>query len=174
VGKQYELDIRLAKRLPKVLADPGQIEQILLNLCLNASQAMESGGVIRILTGEVSLTAADTARCVPYDAKPGRYVKLAVTDSGHGMDKDTIMRVFDPFFTTKSEGHGLGLAAVLGILRQHRAVAAIDSTIGKGSTIHIFFPVPENELQTDKRSPRRKRPTKSTGAGQRKKRRGSS
>ena len=174
VGKQYQLDIRLAKQLPTVLADRGQIEQILVNLCLNASQAMASGGVIRILTREVNLTAAHMARCVPYDAKPGRYVELAVTDSGHGMDEATVMRVFDPFFTTKREGHGLGLAAVLGILRQHRAVAAIDSTVGKGSTMHIFFPVQQNELQTGERSPHRKRRTKSTGAGRRKNQRGSS
>jgi len=174
VGKQYQLDIRLAKPLPTVLADRGQIEQILLNLCLNASQAMASGGVIRILTGEVNLTATDTARCVPYDAKPGRYVELAVTDGGHGMDETTVIRVFDPFFTTKREGHGLGLAAVLGILRQHRAVAAIDSTVGKGSTVHIFFPVQQNELKTGERSPHRKRRTRSTGAGRRKNRRGSS
>ena len=147
VGKKYELDIQLADELPTILADRSQLEQILLNLCLNARQAMAGAGTIGIMTQQARLTSAEASRCVPYDAKPGRYVKMVVSDTGCGMDKATMMRIFDPFFTTKAEGHGLGLAAVLGILRQHGAAALVESKVGAGTQVHVFFPIREEKAK---------------------------
>jgi PAS domain S-box-containing protein len=141
LGKNYELDVQLAKPLETVLADRGQVEQVLLNLCLNAKQAMLKGGRITIATRKVSLTAAQVARCVPFDIPPGDYVELLVADTGCGMDDSTRAKIFDPFFTTKPEGHGLGLAAVLGILRQHHGAARVESQLGKGTKMHVYFPV---------------------------------
>lgn len=158
IGRQYELDLELAKDVPKILADHGQMEQILLNLCLNASQAMPEHGTIRILTRKRRLTASDAARCTPYDVKPGQYVELAVTDTGHGMDESTVARVFDPFFTTKAEGHGLGLAAVLGILRQHHGATAIDSVVGEGTTMYVYFPVQPEPTRSTHRPRQRRSP----------------
>jgi len=141
LGKSCELELKLAKQLDPILADRSQLEQIILNLCLNAKQAMPKGGTIEIVTRRTTLTAAQTARCVPYDIRPGDYVEMVVSDKGCGMDEATRSRIFDPFFTTKPEGHGLGLAAVLGILRQHQAAAWVESQVGKGTKMHIYFPV---------------------------------
>ena len=94
-----------------------------------------------MITRQATLTRQQAGRCVPYDAKPGDYVQMTVSDTGCGMDQALKLRIFEPFFTTKADGHGLGLAAVLGILRQHRAVALVDSTVGRGTVLHVFFPV---------------------------------
>jgi len=145
IGREYTLELELGRGIPKVLADQGQIEQVLLNLCLNASQSMPHHGTIRIVTQKARLTAVGAAQCTPFDVKPGQYVELAVADTGHGMDESTISRVFDPFFTTKPEGHGLGLAAVLGILRQHRGAVRIESKVGEGTAVRVFLPAhPQN------------------------------
>jgi len=141
LGKSCELALKLSKPLGTIVADRSQVEQIVLNLCLNAKQAMPKGGTITLTTRRATLTAAQAAHCVPYDARPGDYVEMVVTDRGCGMDETTRLRIFDPFFTTKAEGHGLGLAAVLGILRQHRAAAWVESDVGKGTTMHVYFPV---------------------------------
>jgi len=140
VGKSCELELKLSKPLDAIVADRSQLEQIVLNLCLNAKQAMPRGGTIVITTRRATLTAAQAARCMPYDIRPGDYVEMVVMDTGCGMDDATRSRIFDPFFTTKSDGHGLGLAAVLGILRQHHAAAWVESEVGKGTKMHVFFP----------------------------------
>jgi signal transduction histidine kinase len=140
IRRKQELRVNLADGLPEIMADHSQLAQIVLNLCLNARDAMPEGGEIHITTSETQLSAADASRCVPYNARPGRYVELAVRDSGSGMDETTVRRMFDPFFTTKPEGHGLGMAAVLGILRQHSAAALVDSKLARGTTIRVFFP----------------------------------
>lgn len=163
VGRQHKLDLQLADQLPTIVADRSQLEQILLNLCLNAKQAMADGGTITVLTREAQLTSSETARCVPHDAKPGRYVELVVSDTGCGMDKATVMRVFDPFFTTKAEGHGLGLAAALGILRQHDAVALVESKVGAGTQFHVFLPVRQEETSTDEPRPKARRKSRAAG-----------
>ncbi|MCH7808175.1 MAG: PAS domain S-box protein [Planctomycetes bacterium] len=152
VGKQHEFDLRLASRLPTILADCSQIERILLNLCINAKQAMEKSGTIGITTRRTKLTQEQVARCVPPDRAPGSYVELLVSDTGCGMDKTTVGRIFDPFFTTKAEGHGLGLAAVLGIFRQHNGMALVESKVGKGTKIHVFFPVHKEDRRRTKRT----------------------
>lgn len=159
IGKQYELDVRLANRLPTILADRSQIEQILLNLCLNAKQAMGARGMIGIATRRVNLTQKRVVRCIPHDGRPGPHVELVVSDAGCGMDDTTVDRIFDPFFTTKTEGHGLGLASVLGILRQHNATAFVDSKLGKGTKIHVFFPVHEGDGGVEGKPVRRRRRT---------------
>ncbi len=141
VGRGQTLNVALADRIPTILADHSQIEQVLLNLCLNAVQALTEPGTITLSTRVVSLSDRQLTRCIPSEAKPGRYVELVVRDTGSGMTPDVVQRVFDPFFTTKSSGHGLGLAAVLGILRQHHGLARVESCPGKGTAIHVFFPV---------------------------------
>lgn len=141
VGKDFEIQLRLEPNLPLVNVDRSQMDQILLNLCVNARQAMEDQGTIAIETRAVRLDAAAVRRVTQFSIRPGAYVELIVSDGGHGMDEETIRRVFDPFFTTKREGHGLGLAAVSGILRQHGAAARIESKPGSGCTFHVYFPV---------------------------------
>jgi len=141
LGMRHELQLKLTEGLPIVIADKSQVEQVLLNLCLNAKQAMPAGGPILATTRCTTLRASDILHCVPYDASPGDYVELSVSDDGIGMDAATIRRIFDPFFTTKTDGHGLGLAAVLGILRQHAGAAWVESKVGKGTTIRTFWPI---------------------------------
>ncbi len=149
IGKDHELELRLCEPLPSVMADASQVEQILLNLCLNARQAMPRPGTIVLETRTTDLTPADLRKCVPYDANPGRFVEIVVRDTGIGMNADTISRMFDPFFTTKAQGHGLGMAAVLGILRQHGAVALIESQPGKGTKVHVYFPATRDAPGTE-------------------------
>ncbi|HNQ23992.1 MAG TPA: PAS domain S-box protein [Phycisphaerae bacterium] len=142
LGPDHLIRTRLAGRLPLVLADHSQLEQILLNLCMNAMQASELGGTIEVSTGVTALTPSLLRHCTPADVPPGRYVELTVSDTGCGMTKDVVARVFDPFFTTRPQGHGLGMAAVLGILRQHRGAAWVESEPQRGTRVHIYIPVP--------------------------------
>ena len=157
IGKTHHLERRLAKQLPDILADISQIEQVILNLCLNADQALSDEGTIEIKTGVTTLTAKRAARCVPHGGRTGRYVELVVSDNGSGMDKATMTRIFDPFFTTKTGGHGLGLAAVLGILRQHNAAVVVDSAVGKGTKVHVFLPLHKPKLKAKRDAASRKR-----------------
>jgi PAS domain S-box-containing protein len=145
VGKAHLLKLQLAPGLPSVFADHSQVEQIILNLCINAKQAMPDGGTIIVRTRKTKLTPQLLARCAPNDASPGVFAELSVADTGCGLDAETAARVFDPFFTTKPEGRGLGLAAGLGILRQHKGAILVESQVGKGTTMRVFFPLPEPE-----------------------------
>ena len=121
-----------------------------MNLCTNSSYAMsEKGGLLKISLTVESLSSGDV---LPYlDIKPGRYVKITVSDSGCGMDQDTIKRIFDPFFTTKPEGEGtgLGLAVVHGIIKSHGGVINVASEIEKGSTFEILLPAVQMAAQED-------------------------
>lgn len=155
LGPRHPPVLTLGERLPTIFADRGQIEQIILNLCLNAKQAMPDGGRIHVATRLAALTAARAARCVPYPPAPGRYVEVIVADSGCGMNEVTVQRIFDPFFTTKTEGHGLGLAAVLGILRAHGAVAFVDTGLERGTKFHVYFQIHKERLR---RAPRSAKP----------------
>jgi signal transduction histidine kinase len=142
MGLNHKLDLSLADDLPTILADRSQLEQILINLCLNAKQAMVNGGTVAVATSLTELTPARAVQCLPSEASPGKYVELSVTDTGAGMAESTVARIFDPFFTTRPEGHGLGLASVMGILRHHKAVAHVESRMGKGTKISVLFPIP--------------------------------
>jgi signal transduction histidine kinase len=156
IGRHHRLERKLAKQPPMILADPGQLEQVILNLCLNADQALSGEGIIEISTGVTTLTTKRAARCIPHGSPAGRYVQLVVRDNGSGMDRATTARIFDPFFTTKTGGHGLGLAAVLGILRQHNACVLVDSAVGKGTKMHVFFPLHKRDYRATSEAPLRK------------------
>jgi signal transduction histidine kinase/ActR/RegA family two-component response regulator len=140
--ENIELDVITGERLPLVEADPSQIDQVMMNLCVNAKEAMPKGGRLTIETEQVLINGSyvDTH---PW-AKPGRYVLISVTDTGTGMTQSTIDRVFDPFFTTKWEGEspgtGLGLAVSWGIVRQHAGMLHCYSEVGVGTTFKVYLP----------------------------------
>jgi len=133
---------RNAEALPPIQGDRTQLVQVLMNLVTNAGDALgDSGGEVRIETGVLAPGDELLERGYVADrVEPGNHVYVRVTDDGVGMDEETRAHLFDPFFTTKDSGHGLGLAAVLGILRRHRAVIVIDSAPGAGSTFTVCFP----------------------------------
>ena len=141
-----------------VLANPTQIHQVLMNLCTNAAHAMrETGGVltVNIYAEEIG---EDLAR--QHDLAAGRYLVLAVGDTGHGMSVTTLERIFDPYFTTKKkgEGTGLGLSVIHGIMRAHDGTVSAESEVGKGSTFRVFFPITEDR-EDQKRQPAKPLPT---------------
>jgi two-component system cell cycle sensor histidine kinase/response regulator CckA len=140
IGKDIRLSSRLWAEPCVVLADPGQIEQVLMNLCVNARDAMPKGGELVILMERVAL---DEDFCTTHPwAREGDYVLLTVSDTGLGMDTETQSRIFEPFFTTKQMGHGtgLGLAVVYGIVKQHQGLIHVYSEPGKGTTFRIYLP----------------------------------
>ncbi|HWY43982.1 MAG TPA: ATP-binding protein [Candidatus Sulfotelmatobacter sp.] len=138
--EDIEYNVRLGESLGRVLADPGQMEQVLLNLTVNASDAMPEGGTVTIETQNVRVD--DTFALTRASLAPGDYVLLAVTDSGHGMDAETKARIFEPFFTTKEpgKGTGLGLATVYGVVNQSSGFIHVDSSPGAGTRFEIYLP----------------------------------
>ena len=141
LGEHIELRVELAPALPQVMADAGQLEQVLVNLAVNARDAMPEGGHLLIDTKQVSLDEK-FVRDHP-DASPGPHVRLTVTDTGCGMDADTAVRAFEPFFSTKrkGEGTGLGLATVYGIVKGAGGQITIESEPGNGTAIKVHLPV---------------------------------
>jgi two-component system cell cycle sensor histidine kinase/response regulator CckA len=149
LGEDKVFAMHLAEDLGRVRADPDQMEQVLLNLTLNARDAMADGGTFAISTANETLPAGERGRSGDEPA-PGPYVKLTVQDSGHGMDAATRARVFEPFFTTKpvGQGSGLGLATVFGIVRQNGGTVRVASAPGEGTTFSIYLPqVPADPAQ---------------------------
>ena len=140
----FPRDIDLKQHVPlnswTVIADSTQLHQVLLNLCVNARDAMPTGGRLTIAATNASLAAGDVV--LPSDRKPGPYVVLEVSDTGHGIPPEIQRRIFDPFFTTKplGEGTGLGLSTVLGIVLNHGGFIRLNSTPGKGSSFKVFLP----------------------------------
>jgi len=139
IGEQNTVITVLDPALEAVEADPGQVEQVMMNLAINARDAMPDGGTITIHTANVTVTEGQPS---PFPLRPGRYVMLAIRDTGHGMDEGTASRVFEPFFTTKEagKGTGLGLSTVYGIVAQSGGDIAVESAVGAGTTMRVFLP----------------------------------
>ncbi|MGE0406076.1 MAG: response regulator [Candidatus Korobacteraceae bacterium] len=140
IGPSIKITNHLRPGLAAVLADPSQIQQVLMNLCLNARDAMPQGGELLLETAEAEVSA-EYARTYTY-AKPGGYVLLTVADTGIGMDATTLENIFEPFFTTKEagKGTGLGLATVYGIVRQHGGFVQVSSERGSGTVFRVYWP----------------------------------
>jgi PAS domain S-box-containing protein len=141
ISKRAMLKVDYVRNLPSILADASQMRQVVMNLVINASEAVaERSGVISISTGLTECDAAFLRTTYLCDAAPGLFVTLEVSDTGCGMDAATLARIFDPFFTTKFTGRGLGLAAVLGIVRGHKGAIKVSSEPGRGTTFKVLFP----------------------------------
>jgi signal transduction histidine kinase/ActR/RegA family two-component response regulator len=147
IGEHIELTTRPEAACARVKADPNQIEQVILNLGVNARDAMPKGGRLLIRTGNVELDAV-AARAQAADLEPGSYVLLEVSDTGNGMTDEVKSRIFEPFFTTKEpgKGTGLGLATVYGVVKQSGGSLAVESRAGAGSTFRIYLPLEAGEL----------------------------
>lgn len=143
VGNAVELIFNSEENTPAIHGDPAEISQIVMNLVINAGEAMaEAGGKVAITTYTAEVDSRQLQQCIAgNDLSAGRYLALEVTDNGNGIDADVLKRIFDPFFSTKFEGRGLGLAAVIGIVRGHKAAIQVKSIRGQGTTFTIFFPI---------------------------------
>lgn len=148
IRENIQLDFIPGQNIGTIHADPGQIEQVLINLCVNARDAMPEGGRLAIETESVNVNAS-FCQSHPW-AKPGDYVLLRISDNGQGMDSHTLNHVFEPFFTTKEvgKGTGLGLAAVYGIVKQHGGMIHVYSEINKGTTFKIYLPIISRSIES--------------------------
>ncbi|MBW2055818.1 MAG: response regulator, partial [Deltaproteobacteria bacterium] len=157
IPKNIEFRFNIPKKTQTILADPTQINQILINLSNNAVDAMPDGGILEVNIKNAILDK-DAASQIP-DLNPGSYVILTVNDTGQGINPELENRIFDPYFTTKEigKGTGMGLSVVHGIVKSHRGLILVDSELGTGTTFSIFFPVVQEEAvietETDEKLP---------------------
>jgi PAS domain S-box-containing protein len=152
VPKHAQVRMQLASDLPGIDADSGQLQQIVMNLVINGAEAIgPEGGSVLLRTGvqDVDAQYVSTLSSAAEMPKPGRYVSLEVHDTGVGMDEATLTRIFDPFFTTKFAGRGLGLSAVLGIVRAHKGALKVYSKPGQGTTFKVLLPASTHPVQRD-------------------------
>ena len=149
--KEITIETKLHNANIVVEVDRSQIEQVLLNLYVNAWQAMPEGGALSIESKDVALGNKD---CKPYRIEPGRYVHMSVSDTGIGMEQKTLQRIFDPFFTTKEKtrGTGLGLASAYGIIKNHGGIINAQSELGRGTTFNIYLPITEKMVVNESSS----------------------
>ncbi len=153
IGEHIALDMQLAPDLPPVFADPSNVDQVIMNLALNARDAMPEGGKLTLATVQVEIDEAACARNP--EAQPGAHICLAVKDTGHGMDTATITRIFEPFFTTKGpgKGTGMGLATAYGVVKQHGGWMEVESTLRRGTTVRAFFPLCADGVTAEPQKP---------------------
>jgi two-component system, cell cycle sensor histidine kinase and response regulator CckA len=163
IGEDVLLKMALREAPVRVTADPSQLEQVLMNLAVNARDAMPEGGVLAIETGIVELDADDLSK--KPGIEPGPYAMIAVSDTGVGMDRETLPQIFEPFFTTKESdrGTGLGLATSYGIIKQHGGDITVYSEPGRGTTFKIYLPMDLEEEAAEPRVAERRKPLMGTG-----------
>ena len=156
LSKKVELELELPEGLPVIEGDAAQLQQVLLNLVTNASDAIgDQPGRIRIATGTTTLDQGATGLLAEFKPSPGDYVFLEVSDTGCGIAPEFQGRIFEPFFSTTDTGRGLGLAALLGILRSHHGALEMDSAAGEGTTFRLYFPSAGNPSATGAEAPER-------------------
>jgi signal transduction histidine kinase len=152
IPREISLTVDLADDLLRIEADPSQMEQVVMNLALNARDAMPEGGSLVIQTANVTLQPDDAALCA---LEPGDYARLSVMDTGHGIDSSTQSRIFEPFFTTKAgKGTGLGLSIVHAIIQQCGGSITVQSQRGKGARFDVYLPPPRQNAQGSSRAGR--------------------
>jgi two-component system, cell cycle sensor histidine kinase and response regulator CckA len=147
IGEHISIDTQFASGLPLVYADASSVDQVIMNLALNARDAMPNGGRLTLSTAEIVIDEAYRARSS--EAQLGSHVCLTVKDDGHGMDAATMSRIFEPFFTTKEpgKGTGMGMATVYGVLKQHNGWIEVESALGRGATIRAFLPLSDGVIE---------------------------
>jgi len=148
ISKKISVDLDFAPDLPRIRADKGQLQQVVMNIVVNAAEAIgDANGHLSVRTGVRELSQREIRETLAgAELKPGCYVFLEVSDTGCGMDETTRSRIFDPFFTTKFTGRGLGLAAVGGIVRSHKGAIRVNSAPGRGSTFTVYLPMAVEEV----------------------------
>ena len=157
IGEDIELRIEFGQEVGYVYLDEAVLDQVVMNLAVNAREAMPEGGVLTLQARNVSLDEA-FCRLYPF-VKPGDYVRLSIIDTGVGMEEWVLQRIFEPFFTTKEGGTGLGLAVVYGVVKQHKGYIIASSQVGKGSRFDIYFPIHlEPVFEQEARSWRKRSP----------------
>ena len=147
IGEDVILALRTERPVRSIVADRGQIEQILLNLAVNARDAMPCGGKLMLETSDAEIGAESEQKA--QGLIPGRYVVLTVSDTGEGMSQDVIERIFEPYYTTKAQGSGLGLSTVYGIIKQHEGIILVSSEETKGTIFTIYFPAYEGKVEEE-------------------------
>ncbi len=147
IGEDMQLEITMAEDLQAIQADVGQLEQVLMNLCVNARDAMPNGGGISIVTSNVTAPEHRVPLVGGRVADSGKFVRISVKDTGTGIPPDVAERIFEPFFTTKgTAGTGLGLAVIYGIMQEHNGGIELETEVGKGSCFHIYYPAVDAQL----------------------------